>query len=196
MRIGIFGGSFDPPHIGHVTLAEAALEQLQLDELLFLPANRNPLKPRDASSPAKQRLAMVEAMVSDHEKFAVSDMEITRGGPSYMVDTLSELQMAQPAEYWLIMGADTLRGFADWKSPRRIVQMARLAVALRPPLSESELMSRIDEQFREYVDLVSMTPSDVSSTELRKKITLNQNVTPWIDKSVLTYIQANKLYKN
>lgn len=196
MRIGIFGGSFDPPHIGHVTLAETAIRELGLDEVLFLPANRNPMKARDASSPAKHRLAMVQALMPKNEKFAVSDMEITRGGASYMVDTLSELQMAQLAEYWLIMGADTLRGFAEWKSPRRILQMARLAVAMRPPHSEVELLSRIDETIRPAIDFIHMNEIDVSSTELRKKITLKQNVTPWIDSSVLTYIQASKLYQN
>src|SRR4051794_25149699 len=103
MKIGILGGTFDPPHTGHLSVARAALEQLELDEVLFLPASRNPLKSRKVVTPAKHRLGMVEALVRNEEKMAVSDMELTRGGISYTVDTLGELHMVQPAEYWFLM---------------------------------------------------------------------------------------------
>lgn len=196
MKIGILGGTFDPPHIGHVTLAQAALEALELDEVVFVPANRNPMKTREQSSPAKHRLAMVQAIVASHERFACSDMEITRGGPSYTVDTLSELHMVRPAEYWILMGSDAVRSFDTWKSPRRILQMARIGVLLRPPLPEHELLTRLDEELRAHVDVIQTKPIDVSATDLRKKITLGQNVAPWIEPAVLTYITANRLYKN
>src|SRR5687768_12512146 len=100
MRIGILGGTFDPPHSGHLTFAHAALETLDLDEVIFMPAHRNPQKKGRSVANSKQRLEMVRRLVGGHQKLSVSDLEITRGGPSYTVETLAELQHARPAEYW------------------------------------------------------------------------------------------------
>jgi len=99
MRIGVLGGSFDPPHRGHLAMAKVALEQLELDEVVFVPANRNPLKDRPVSASGKQRLSMVAAMIADEPQMSVSDMELTRGGLSYAIDTIQELQMVRPGEY-------------------------------------------------------------------------------------------------
>ena len=107
MKTGVLGGTFDPPHYGHLELAKAAKAQLGLDEVMFVPANRNPLKTRKTAS-AKHRLRMVELEIEDEEGLSVSDIEITRGGPSYAVDTLEELKMVRPGEYWFIVGADAL----------------------------------------------------------------------------------------
>ena len=196
MRIGIFGGTFDPPHTGHLGLAKAALEQLQLDEVLFLPANRNPLKSRKVVTPGKHRLGMVESLIRNEEKMAVSDMELTRGGMSYTVDTLGELQMVQPGEYWFLMGADALRGLADWKNPQRLLKLCRLGVAIRPPTTEEDVIARIPDEFRSRVDIIRMTPMDVSSTQLRDRIQQRQTVNPWVPNDVLKYISINQLYKD
>jgi len=196
MKIGILGGTFDPPHVGHLSVARAALEQLELDEVLFLPANRNPLKTHKTSTPGRQRLGMVEALIRHEENMAVSDMELTRQGMSYTVDTLSEIQMVSPAEYWFIMGADSLRGFAEWKHPQRILKMARLAVAVRPPIGEADVLSRLPEEYRDRVDLIKMAPIDISSTDLRERLTRHLNVSAWIPQDVLKYIATNQLYRN
>jgi len=196
MRIGIFGGTFDPPHIGHLALARAALEQLELDEILFLPANRNPLKTKKTVASGKHRLGMVEALVRNEPQMAVSDMELTRGGTSYTVDTLGELQVVQPADYWFIMGADSLKGLADWKNPHRLLRLARLAVALRPPVMDSDLLARVPEEFRSRIDVLNMPPMDVSSTDLRDRLARNQSVNPTIPQDVLKYISTNQLYRN
>lgn len=196
MRIGIFGGTFDPPHIGHLALARAALEQLELDEVLFLPANRNPLKSKKTATNGKHRLGMVEALVRNEPQMAVSDMELTRGGTSYTVDTLGELQVVQPADYWFIMGADSLKGLADWKNPHRLLRLARLAVALRPPIMDSDALARVPEEFRSRIDVLTMPPMDVSSTDLRERLARNQSVNPSIPPDVLKYISTNQLYRN
>lgn len=196
MKIGILGGTFDPPHVGHLALAKAAIEQLELDELLFIPANRNPLKTFKTETPAKHRIAMVERLLKDQPNMAYSDMEITRGGASYTVDTLSELQMVRPAEYWFIMGADALRGIASWKSPVRLLRMCRVAVAVRPPINVSDVMIKLPEEFKGHVDTIQMSGVDVSSSELRIRLHGGQNVTPWLTPEVLQYIQTNKLYRN
>lgn len=196
MRIGILGGTFDPPHAGHLALARAALEQLELDEVLFLPANRNPLKSRKVVTPGKHRLGMVEALIRNEDKMAVSDMELTRGGTSYTVDTLGELQMIQPAEYWFLMGADSLRGLSEWKNPVRLLKLARVGVVLRPPISEEDVLARIPEEFRGRIDMVTMSPMDVSSTDLRSRLQRNQNVSAWLPQDVLRYISTHQLYRN
>jgi nicotinate-nucleotide adenylyltransferase len=196
MKIGILGGTFDPPHVGHLSVARAALKQLELDEILFLPASKNPLKMRAVGTSGKHRLGMVEALIRNEEQMAVSDMELTRGGVSYTVDTLGELHMVQPAEYWFLMGADSLRGLAEWKNPQRLLRLARLAVAVRPPLGEAEVIARIPTEFRERVDMVQMSPIDISSTDLRDRIKRNQNVSAWIPQDVLKYIATYQLYKD
>jgi len=139
MRIGILGGTFDPPHAGHIALAEAAVAQLELDEVIFVPASRNPLKEVRSSHP-KDRLEMTRRAISRFEKFCVSDIEIARGGKSYTIETLTELQIAHPGEYWIIMGTDALREFPRWKTPDKILLKARLSVALRAPQKREEIL--------------------------------------------------------
>lgn len=196
MRIGILGGTFDPPHNGHLAVAHAAIEQLELDEVIFLPANKNPLKSRKVGTSAKHRLGMVEALIRNEPKMAVSDMEITRGGVSYTVDTLGELHMAQPADYWFLMGADSLRGLVDWRNPQRILRLARLGVAVRPPMNEQDVMNRTPEEFRDRVDVINMSPVDISSTDIRDRISRRQNVSPWMPLDVQKYISTYQLYKD
>jgi nicotinate-nucleotide adenylyltransferase len=195
MRIGIFGGTFDPPHVGHLALARAAQEQLELDEVIFLPAARNPLKADRANADGKHRLEMVRRLLANEERMAVSDMELTRGGISYTVDTLGELQMIQPADYWFILGADALKRFAEWKNPQRLLKMCRLGVAIRPPTTEADVVSRLPQELREKVDIVKMSPMAVSSTEIRDRISSGKGTADWLPSSVAKYIQSNQLYR-
>ncbi len=194
MRIGILGGTFDPPHLGHLELARAALDGLHLDELMFLPAHRNPLK-RERSAPARQRLEMVRRMVAGEPKMSVSDIEISRGGPSYMVETLMELQMVKPGDYWLLLGSDALKTFDQWKNPDKTVKLCRLGVVLRPPAVESEVMSRLSPEIRSRVDLVPMKQTDISASEVRDRLAKGTlPVAPFLSPSVLQYIKQNHLY--
>jgi len=194
MRIGILGGTFDPPHIGHLEFARAARESLQLDEVLLLPAHRNPLK-KALSAPAKDRLEMVRRMVAGEPNMAASDIEISRGGPSYMVETLMELQMVKPGDYWLLLGADAMKTFPEWKNPDKIVKLCRLGVALRPPMPESEVMVRLSPEMRERVDIVPMKLIEVSSTDVRDRLSKRSSVVaPFVPPVVLSYIKQNHLY--
>lgn len=195
MRIGILGGTFDPPHAGHLALAHAARDQLKLDEVILMPANRNPHKSAKATIP-KHRFEMVKLAVEGEPGLAASDLEITRGGLSYTVETLAELAMAQPAEYWWILGADALRDFGTWKQPERILRLARLAAAVRPPMSETDVRARLSGELKEHVDIVRMNAMDVSSTDLRARLERKQTVNPWIAPRVLRYIQEHRLYTN
>src|SRR4051812_6215204 len=175
MRIGILGGTFDPPHAGHLALAGQAIEELQRDELLTPPAARNPLK-RVTNSPAKHRLEMVRRMVEGEPKMAVSDIEISRGGVSYMVETLMELQMVKPGEYWIILGADTVRSFEKWKNPAKILKLCRLGVAIRPPMNETDVTARLTPEVRERIDMIHMKPIDISATTIRDKVSKGANI--------------------
>jgi nicotinate-nucleotide adenylyltransferase len=196
MRIGILGGTFDPPHLGHLEFARAAIEDLNLDEVMFLPAHRNPLK-KFKSSPAKARMEMVEQMIQGEPKMSVSDIEISRGGPSYMVETLMELQMVRPGDYWLLLGADALKTFDQWKNPEKIVKLCRLAAAVRAPLTETDVMSRLTPEMREKVDLVKMKAVDISATELRNRLAKRTGlVAPFLSPAVLQYIKQSHLYRS
>lgn len=195
MRIGILGGTFDPPHMGHLALAKAAIEQLKLEEVLFLPANRNPDKESKTRTSAEDRLEMVRQLVANEEGLAYSDMEITRGGNSYTVDTLAELQMAQPAEYWLIMGADALRGVPSWKAPQRLLKMCRIGVVVRPPIMEPDIWMHTPEDIRAKVDLFQMETMDISSSEIRERLSRKQPINPWMPDSIVKYIREHKLYQ-
>jgi len=195
MKIGILGGTFDPPHLGHLKLAEAAIDALELDEVILLPANSNPFKKEKRTSEPKFRVAMTQLLQKRNPKFSFSDMEITRGGVSYTVDTLGELQMVHPGDYWFIMGADAVRGFADWRNPQRIMRLCRLAVAIRPPMNKDDLERQIPDEFRDKVDIIEMAASNESSTEIRERVRKGQTIQNLTTSEISTYIRNNKLYK-
>lgn len=196
MRIGILGGTFDPPHSGHLTIALACLEQLQLDEVMFMPANRNPLKTRKVETKPEDRLGMLEALIggAGESRLSVSDLEITRGGPSYAVDTLSEMQMARPAAYWFLMGSDAIKSLSDWKQPQRLIRLCRLGLVLRPPATEEQILARIPEEFAGAIDFVRSPAVEISSTDLRDRFKAHKPTNPWIPGDVLKYIHTHRLY--
>lgn len=196
MRIGVLGGTFDPPHIGHLALAQAAIERLELDEVMLLPANRNPLKERrNVSSPA-DRLEMVKRLIADQPKMAVSDMEITRGGASYTVDTLDELHMIQSADYWLLMGSDALKTLPEWRSAQRLLRLCRLGVAIRPGTSEMDITSRLPDEVKKKIDLIEMPPMNVSSTDVRDRVSRGLGTAGWVPTPVMRHIQERQLYRD
>jgi nicotinate-nucleotide adenylyltransferase len=166
---------------------------MEFDEVMFIPAGRNPTKGKPWAS-AKDRLEMTRLLVNDEPNFSVSDIELVRGGPSYMVETLMELTYARPAEYWLILGSDALKGFTEWKSPERIVKMVRLAVAGRGHRSAAEALLGSPHWLQEAVDWFEMTPNPVSSSAIREKYFRRQPVTNELTKPVLNYIKERKLY--
>jgi nicotinate-nucleotide adenylyltransferase len=196
MRIGVFGGTFDPPHRGHLALAESALNDLHLDEILFVPAHRNPLKQHSTTTLPAQRLEMTRRLATVNPKFAVSDLELSKGGVSYAVDTLSDLTYVKPGEYWFLLGADAARSIADWKQPQRLVRLARLAVALRPPYSESQVLASIPPEFHSAIDFITMPPSTLSSSDIRSMVSLGRSITPLVTPEVERFIRENGLYKS
>lgn len=196
-RIGIFGGTFDPPHVGHVSVARDVADALDLDEVVWIPAGRPPHKPRDASAPAELRLAMTRAAAAADPRFRVEDLEVRREGPSYTVDTLRELREraeageaegAGPAELILIMGHDQYRSLATWRSPDEVRRLATLAVMDRggEALGEAEPRALLR---------VSVGRVDVSSSDIRERIGRGEDVSDRVPESVLRIIRAQGLYR-
>lgn len=196
MRIGILGGTFDPPHCGHLGLAEAAIDALELEEVLFVPAYRNPLKKGKRQASARERMEMVKLLIEDQPKMSLSDIEMARGGSSYAVDTLDQLHYVKPADYWFLLGSDAVLGIDSWKQPNRLIRLCRLGVAVRPPAVADEVLARLPDDVRKVVDIVPMPPMEVSSSDARFRLSEGRNVHGLLPPNVLKYIRDHKLYEN
>jgi nicotinate-nucleotide adenylyltransferase len=192
MKIGVYGGTFDPPHVGHLILAEAAREQLKLDKVMFVPAG-DPWRKADRKvTSAHHRLEMTRLAVEGNPAFEVEDYEVVREGPSYTVETLEILHdhLGDEAELYLILGEDALADVPHWHQPERLVELSTLAVANRrgvtmPPLPFD----------RARVVPVLMPGIEISSTELRTRPSKGLSLRYQVPDAVLRYIEAHGLYR-
>lgn len=200
MRIGIFGGSFDPIHLGHLILAEQCREQAQLDQVLFMPNAQNPLKPDGASATDRQRCEMIEFAIAGHEAFYLSKVEIERGGTSYTVDTLQEIADKQPDdELFFLMGGDSLDSFGQWHKPDQILRLASPLIVNRPgadPIDLAKLAEFTDtDRLKTFESLLMESPMiEISSSDLRQRIGAGQSGRYQLPRSVEKFIQTQKLY--
>ncbi len=195
VRLGVFGGSFDPPHVGHLLAASDAVERLELDRLVFVPTATQPLKD-GATVPPAERLALVRALAGGDPRFAVDPIEIERGGLSYTVDTLRSLAERWPgAELYLLAGADVLTSFHRWRDPERIRQLATLVV-----------LTRAGEDGRAPTVAPAGLPGgapiflptrrvDVSSTEVRARLAAGRSIRGFVPESVADLIRSAGLYR-
>jgi nicotinate-nucleotide adenylyltransferase len=186
VKIGIFGGTFDPPHVGHLIAAQDALQLLPLDKLLFVPALVPPHKQRRPISPAAVRLRMIQAAAAGNERFEVSDVELKRSGPSFMVDTLRELQRAQD-ELFLLLGVDQVREFSTWREPEEVLRLARLVMMTRAGIEEPPESGIVQHT-------VPVTRVDISSTLIRERVAAGQPIRYLVPPAVAEIIAAERLY--
>lgn len=185
------GGSFDPPHRGHVALAGSAALQLGLDRVLLVPVGIPPHKPRGPVIPAEQRLMLVEAAVAGDPVLEASRIEIDREGPSFTADTLEEVAAAYPgADLWFILGADQLAGFGCWSRPARIVELARLAVARRPGAADPLTVDAGTVPDSGYVDMIDMPEVLISSTMVRERIGRGEGIRDLVPDAVADILDA------
>jgi nicotinate-nucleotide adenylyltransferase len=192
VRIGVFGGTFDPPHVGHLLLASDAREALHLDNLIFVPAATQPFKIHAPSvaSPL-DRLEMVRLAVADDANYTVDDTEIIRKGLSYTVDTLEHLSKKHPgAELFLLLGEDALAGVEQWRNPGRIRELATLAVMGRTGPEGAPVAP-----IAAGVTAVSTRRVDVSSTEIRDRLRAGKSIKGFVPESVERFIDARGLYR-
>lgn len=190
MRIGLLGGSFDPPHVGHRLAASDAFEALELDRLIWVPAANQPLKTRQEVTAAGHRLAMVRLAVDGDPRFEVSTIEIDRGGLSYTVDTLAALAGCWPSAtlFWLA-GADVLTSFQRWREPERIAQLATVVVLRRS--GEGADVSGMPAG----TQALATRRVDVSSTEIRERVRAGKSIRGFVPDAVAEYIAAERLYR-
>lgn len=189
MRIGILGGTFNPVHLAHLILAECALKALKLDKVFFVPANIQALKVRAKLASGPERLNMLKLAIRGKEKFAVSDVEISRGGKSYTIDTLRfyRKKFKQRLQLFFIAGSDSLKDLNKWKDLGKILKLAKFVVAKRPEFSLGELSKKIT--------YINMPEIDISSSDIRKRIKAGKSIKYLVDGEVLEYIKKKKLYR-
>jgi nicotinate-nucleotide adenylyltransferase len=196
MRLGILGGTFDPPHFGHLRMAEAALTQLSLDQVLFAPVGVQPLKQEERSSTPEHRARMVELAIADDPRFALSRADLDRPGPHYTVDLLSIIQQQFPdAALWFIMGEDSLGDLLRWRDPARLIQLARLAVLRRPDYQPDwPTLDRELPDLRARIDWIEHTAINISATEIRQRVQHGLPIEALMPERVITYLAAQRLY--
>ena len=185
MRLGVFGGTFDPVHVGHLAIANAALESVPLDRVLFVLARRAPLKERGPVAGAADRLVMLELAVAGEPRFSVSRVELDRDGPSYTVDTLEGLAGAD--DLFLVLGGDAMAALPRWKDHERIAELATLVVAERPGAPERAGNGTI---------IAFDAPRlDISSRELRARAARGRSLRYLVPDPVWRHIEARGLYR-
>jgi nicotinate (nicotinamide) nucleotide adenylyltransferase len=198
-RVGIYGGTFDPIHIGHLAIAEEVRVELGLSQVIFVPAARQPLKGIAQGAPPADRLAMAHLACADNAAFRVDDLELERPPPSYTVDTLEALRerCGSGTELWFILGADAARELPRWREVERVADLARLVIVGRPgyslhlPWLEAALPS-----LRGRVRLIDGPMLDISSTELRRRLAAGRPVRYQLPEPVRIFIQQRGLYSD
>jgi len=194
-RIGVFGGTFDPIHVGHLAAARAAIECARLDRVVIVPTGQPPHRPAAAAS-AEDRLEMTRLASSEDEQLAVSDVELRRPGASFTSDTLRELRDLDPqAELFLILGWDAARLFRSWHEPDEVRNLARVVVMARPGISspQREDLSEAGLGGGQVVICTTTTP-DVSASSIRRDIREGRSITGKVPPAVERYIAARHLY--
>jgi len=196
---GVFGGTFDPIHRGHLVVAEEMRAKLGLVEVLFIPTGQPWLKSNRAVSPAKQRLEMVRLATRVDPHFKVSTIETDRSGPSYTVDTMEVLrrQAGDEAELWFFLGSDVLAELPKWKEPLRLIQLCRLAAFARPgfPLPPLEPLELAIPGLSQRVAFVEVSQVDISATEIRRRVEQGASIRDLVPEAVEMYIEEQGLYR-
>ena len=192
MRLGILGGSYDPPHVGHLLAANDACSHLSLDQLVFVPAGEQPLKAGQLVATGAQRLAMVRAMVQDDPRYQVSSLEVNRPGLSFTVDTLRHFAAEFPgAERFLLLGADVLSTFSQWREPAEVVRLAQLVVMVRdgaPAEPEPAVGGLVSQR-------ISTRRIDMSSSEIRERVRRGMSIRGFVTDAVAALIAGEGLYR-
>lgn len=190
-RIGLFGGTFDPPHNAHLALAQRALVDLALDELRWIPAGQPYQKVR-AITPAAQREAMVREAIAGEPRFVLERCELERSGPSYTIDTVRALQAREPGAQWfLLIGADQYAGLPGWRDWRDLLARVTLAVAQRPGAA----VPASAELRAVPVAAVALPPMDVSASVIRDRVAAGAPITDLVPPGVASYIDRHHLYR-
>jgi nicotinate-nucleotide adenylyltransferase len=196
LRVGILGGAFNPPHVGHLVCAQEALVQLELDKVVFIPVGEAPHRELQGDPGAEERLEMVELAIADDERFEAARLEIDREGPSYTLDTLRTLREAAPAdELFLILGGDQAAALASWHEPEEVLKLATVVVLERLSWSRQAIGIKIGRLAGvRGVRYLDMPIIQISSSSIRRRAAGGQPIRYLVPDKVAAYIEANGLY--
>ncbi|MFN7732901.1 MAG: nicotinate-nucleotide adenylyltransferase [Pirellula sp.] len=201
-RIGIFGGSFDPVHVGHLIIAEQFREGMRLDQVRFIPTKVSPFKQEQLPTTDKQRLEMLRLAIGAHPGFAIDESEIRRGGVSYSIETIRELQtQISEAEWFLLIGADSLTDFAKWKEPSELLDRVHLVVVRRgghgeiawDALKGLTTPANIARIRSTAIDVPAM---EIASRDIRQRVQHGRSIRYLVPASVEAYIREHKLWQS
>jgi nicotinate-nucleotide adenylyltransferase len=196
LRVGILGGAFNPPHIGHLVCAQEALLQLELDSVLFVPVGQAPHRELENDPGAEMRLEMVELAIEDDDRFAGSRVELDRDGPSYTSDTLRQLHAAEPDdEHVLILGGDQAAALPEWHEPEQVLELAEVAVVERTNWSRNAVGIRVGRlRGAQRIRYLDMPIIQVSSSSVRRRIAAGLPIRYLVPDRVAGFIDAKDLY--
>ncbi len=193
----IFGGSFDPVHIGHILIARDIYEAFKPERFLFIPTSRAPLKDKHSASP-EDRLKML-SLALEGEPFEIDDREVRRGGVSYTVDTMRDLQKEVEEKPWLLMGSDTALSLHLWKEPQELLKLTNLLIVDRSgqlPMVKEYLKQKFPSiDFQRDLSFAEVRRIDISASEIRKRVSEGRSIHYMVPEKVETYINERKLYR-
>jgi len=199
MRVGVFGGTFDPIHIGHLVSAEEAWVELKLERVVFIPAGLPPHKLDHVVSPVEHRLAMLELAIASNPHFAVSRVDMDRFGPSYTADTIELLrdEWGPGVEIYFIMGSDSLLDILTWHDPRRLIRLCRFVVLSRPGYQvDLDELDALLPGVASRVQMLNAPELAISSTDIQRRVREGLSIKYQVPEAVEDYIYQHKLYQN
>ena len=189
LRIGLFGGSFDPIHIGHLLMAQAAMEEIKLSRIFFIPAAQSPFKPDLKPAPAHERLKMLRLSLAGQPRYEIDSQEILRGGPSYTIDTLRDYENRYPgAKLFYLIGADHIYQLPRWRDAESLASLAEFLVIPRP----GEVPTQLPTPFKGQI--LTGFPTGISSSEIRKRVRDGHSIDSLVRPEVAEAIHNNGLY--
>lgn len=197
MRLGLFGGTFDPVHLGHLILAEACLEACPLDCVWFVVAGEPPHKRNGVRTPVNDRIEMARIAIAGNPRFAVSEIEAKRPGPHYSVDTLRQVAAERPDdELFFLIGADSLRDLPSWREPAQVAALATIVVVNRPGIDLASMAAPPDlGPGTRPIRYVDVPPIGIASTDLRRRAAEGRSLRYQVPRGVEAFIAAQKLYR-
>lgn len=193
-RLGVMGGTFDPIHAGHLVTAEEALQQFELDEVLFVPTGRPWMKEHEKLSPAEDRYLMTVIATASNPRFRVSRMEVDRDGPTYTIDTLRSLKAELDADLFFVTGADAVVEIFQWKEPDELFELAHFIAATRPGYDIAGLEAHAPTK-HPGITVMQIPALAISSTDVRRRVAEGQPIRYLVPEGVKSYIEKAGLYR-
>ncbi|MBI3741262.1 MAG: nicotinate-nucleotide adenylyltransferase [Chloroflexi bacterium] len=198
IKIGVLGGTFDPPHLGHLKIAEAAIEKLSLAEVMFAPAGQPPHKDLEKISSVEDRVEMVRLAIAGNPRFTLSRIDVDRAGPAFTVETLRMLRasFSDEIEIYFLMGLDSLAAILTWRAPAEIIRLCRLAVFDRPGVkADLDALEKQLPGLRDRVEFVDSIALDISAHDIQRRMRAGESIHDFVPPLVAAYIARAKLYR-